>query len=146
MTDKQQQNRTGEPDPQVRKASSKTLVYLALHVMLAIYSMSSVCSKFAAGYDFMSLGFILCYGGMIACLGLYAIGWQQVIKRMPLTVAYANKAVTLIWGLVWGLLLFHEQITATKFLGAVIVLVGVVLYSLDGSDDETSDSLSEEGR
>ena len=47
---------------------------------------------------------------MVAILGIYAIGWQQVIKRMPLTTAYANKAVTLVWGLVWGLLLFHEQL------------------------------------
>jgi drug/metabolite transporter (DMT)-like permease len=119
---------------------------IALHLLLVLFSFSGITSKMAAQYPFMSWGFIFHYGLMVAVLGVYAIGWQQVIKRMPLTVAYANKAVTLIWGLVWGLLLFHEQITATKFLGAVIVLVGVVLYSLDGSDDETSDSLSEEGR
>ena len=68
--------------------------------------------------------------GMIALLGVYAIGWQQVIKLLPLTYAYANKAVTVLWGIVWGVLLFHEQVSPLKLLGALIVLAGVVLFSL----------------
>lgn len=108
---------------------------VALHVMLAVYSLSSVCAKLAAGFDFMSLGFIACYGGMIALLGAYAIGWQQVIKRLPLTYAYANKAVTVLWGIVWGVLLFHERVSPLKILGALIVLSGVVLFSLAERDE-----------
>lgn len=108
---------------------------VALHVMLAVYSLSSVCAKLAAGFDFMSLGFIACYGGMIALLGVYAIGWQQVIKRLPLTYAYANKAVTVLWGIVWGVILFQERVSPLKILGALIVLVGVVLFSLAERDE-----------
>ena len=108
---------------------------VALHVMLAVYSLSSVCAKLAAGFDFMGLGFIACYGGMIALLGAYAIGWQQVIKRLPLTYAYANKAVTVLWGIVWGVLLFHERVSPLKILGALIVLSGVVLFSLAERDE-----------
>lgn len=108
---------------------------VALHVMLAVYSLSSVCAKLAAGFDFMSPGFIACYGGMIALLGAYAIGWQQVIKRLPLTYAYANKAVTVLWGIVWGVLLFHERVSPLKILGALIVLSGVVLFSLAERDE-----------
>lgn len=109
---------------------------VALHVMLAVYSLSSVCAKLAAGFDFMSLGFIACYGGMIALLSVYAIGWQQVIKRLPLTYAYANKAVTVLWGIVWGVLLFQEQVSPLKILGALIVLAGVVLFSLAERDEK----------
>ena len=135
-----------EVSAEKRGKAPKLGIYLVLHVMLAIYSLSSVFSKLAAGYGFMSLGFILCYGAMIACMGLYALGWQQVIKRMPLTVAYANKAVTLIWGLIWGLLLFHEQITSGKLIGAAIVLAGVVLFSLDeGVESDQSDDKGLEG-
>lgn len=108
---------------------------VALHVMLAVYSLSSVCAKLAAGFDFMSLGFIACYGGMIALLGVYAIGWQQVIKRLPLTYAYANKAVTVLWGIVWGVILFQERVSPLKIIGALIVLVGVVLFSLAERDE-----------
>ena len=83
-----------------RGGGARALV--ALHVMLAVYSLSSVCAKLASGFEFLSPGFVACYGGMIALLGVYAIGWQQVIKLLPLTYAYANKAVTVLWGIVWG--------------------------------------------
>ena len=36
-------------------------------------------------------------------LVVYAVGWQQVIKHLPLTTAYANKAVTVVWGILLGL-------------------------------------------
>lgn len=111
-----------------RGGGARALV--ALHVMLAVYSLSSVCAKLASGFEFLSPGFVACYGGMIALLGVYAIGWQQVIKLLPLTYAYANKAVTVLWGIVWGVLLFHEQVSPLKLLGALIVLAGVVLFSL----------------
>lgn len=102
--------------------------------MLLLFSLSGVCAKLAAGHEFMSPGFILCYGGMVAILGVYAIGWQQIIKRMPLTAAYTNRAVTLIWGIVWGVLFFQERVTPIKLLGAAIVLAGIVLYALAGDE------------
>ncbi|OUO46807.1 transporter [Olsenella sp. An285] len=114
---------------------SRARALLALHAMLALYSLSSVCAKLAAGFDFMSVGFVGCYAGMIALLGIYAIGWQQVIKRLPLTFAYANKAVTVAWGIVWGMLLFNERVSPLKLLGALIVLAGVVLFSLAEKDE-----------
>lgn len=115
--------------------ASRGKTLLALHALLALYSLCSICGKLAAGFEFMSPGFVLCYGGMIGVLGVYAIGWQQVIKRMPLTSAYANKAVTIVWGIVWGVLLFHEAVTPAKLLGAAVVLAGVVLFSVaDGEE------------
>lgn len=116
-------------------SASRGKTLLALHALLALYSLCSICGKLAAGFEFMSPGFVLCYGGMIGILGVYAIGWQQVIKRMPLTSAYANKAVTIVWGIVWGVLLFHEAVTPAKLLGAAVVLAGVVLFSVaDGEE------------
>lgn len=116
-------------------AASRGKTLLALHALLALYSLCSICGKLAAGFEFMSPGFVLCYGGMICVLGIYAIGWQQVIKRMPLTSAYANKAVTIVWGIVWGVLLFREAVTPAKLIGAAVVLAGVVLFSVaDGEE------------
>lgn len=124
------------------RAEGSTKVLVGLHALLALYSLSSICGKLAAGFDFLSLGFILCYGGMIAVLGIYAIGWQQIIKRVPLTFAYANRAVTVVWGIIWGALFFHEGISPLKLFGAAIVLAGVVLYASTEHDDETSGSTS----
>ncbi|OUN44620.1 transporter [Enorma massiliensis] len=116
---------------------SKTTVLLALHILLAVYSLSGVLSKLASGFSFSDIGFYLCYCGIIALLGVYAIGWQQIIKRLPLTTAYANKAVTVVWGIIWGILLFSEEINLFKALGAVVVLAGVALYAVaDNATEE----------
>ncbi len=111
-------------------------IYIILHIMLMLYSMGGILSKSAAGESFLSLRFCLLYGGLLVILGLYAIGWQQMIKRMPLTTAFANKAVTVVWGLVWGLLFFGESITTGKVIGALMVVGGIVLFAL--SDEDTS--------
>ena len=106
-----------------------------LHIMLMIYSMSGICSKLAAGQKFLSFKFCLYYGLIIVLLGFYAIGWQQIIKRMPLTVAFANKAVTVAWGIVWGFIFFNEAITPGKVVGAVLVIVGILVYAIADKEE-----------
>lgn len=117
---------------------SKIKVIFALHLMLMVYSMSGICSKLAASEQFLSPKFCLYYAIIILLLGFYAIGWQQIIKRLPLTTAFANKAVTVVWGIVWGLLFFHESITPGKIIGAALIVVGVVIYAKSdgGKEDE----------
>jgi len=34
-----------------------------------------------------------------------------------------------LWGILWGALLFHETISVRKIIGAVIIMSGIVLYS-----------------
>ena len=106
----------------------KTKTLILLHLLLMVYSMSGVFSKLAAGETFLSVKFCLYYGAIIAFLGFYAIGWQQIIKRLPLTTAFANKAVTTLWGLVWGML--KEQITPGKLIGVALVVTGVAIFSM----------------
>lgn len=60
-------------------------------------------------------------------LFVYAIGWQQIIRHLPLNTAYTNKAVSIAWGVIWGILIFGEPITWNKVLGAVIVIAGVLV-------------------
>jgi drug/metabolite transporter (DMT)-like permease len=121
------------------------LTYVVLHLMLMIYSMSGICSKMASRQAFLSPKFILYYGLVIVLLGFYAIAWQQIIKRLPLTTAYANRAVTVIWGAVWGLIIFHEEIHLNKMIGILLVVAGVALYALsDGGDDVKKSSSSPE--
>ena len=56
--------------------------FLLLHIILGIYAGSSVCSKLAAQQPFLSAAFIVLYGLMLLALVVYAVGWQQVIKRL----------------------------------------------------------------
>ena len=113
-----------------------------LHLLLAVYSLTGVASKFAAREEFLSPKFILFYGLVLLGLFVYAFVWQQLIKHMPLITAYANKGVTVIWGIIWGYLVFSEQITIRKLIGAVIIICGIVMIvTADGA--ETDDSVKE---
>ena len=107
---------------------------------MIIYSLGAVFSKVAADEDLFSLKFCLCYTGIIVTLVIYALGWQQIIKRIPLTVAFANKAVTVVWGLIWGVLFFSESITIGKLIGALMVIVGVITFAF--SNDEKEDEIT----
>ena len=115
--------------------------FLLLHVILGVYAGSSVCSKLAARQPFLSAAFILLYGLMLAALVVYAVGWQQVIKHLPLTTAYANKAVTVVWGILLGLAVFGEAVTLRRVIGAVIIICGIVLFvRADNENREGEDS------
>ena len=111
-------------------------IYLFLQALMLLFSLSTVCAKLAAGYPLLSWGFIFYYGMVIVILGLYAVLWQQVVKRMPLTSAYTGKAVTVVWGMVWGVLIFKEQLSLIQWLGAAVIMAGVVLYALADKEDE----------
>ena len=116
----------------MNKSKIKTL--FLLHIMLMIYSMSGICSKMASKQEFLSTEFY--YAMIIILLGFYAIGWQQIIKRLPLTMAFANKAVTIVWGIIWGVVFFDEAITAGKIIGAILVIIGVVIYAKSDGEKE----------
>ncbi|MCF0104477.1 MAG: transporter [Eggerthellaceae bacterium] len=104
-------------------------VYFALHLLLVFYSLAAVLSKFAAGVEFFSIEFILLYACIIMILAFFAIGWQQILKRMTLTAAFANKGITVVWCLIWGALIFSEETNWIKLLGALLVIVGIVLLA-----------------
>lgn len=106
---------------------SKRKSYILLHFLLLFLSFSGVFSKLAAGESFLSFSFIFYYGCVLCILFIYAILWQQVLKKIPLTIAYCNKSVTIIWGMILGALLFGETITLQKILGAGIVFAGVII-------------------
>ncbi len=110
--------------------------YVLLHVLFMIYSFSGILSKVAAHSAFLSLKFCLCYSGILLLLGLYAIFWQQIIKKLSLTSAYANKAIAVVWGMLWGLIFFGEIITLKKIIGALIIILGIVIYSISDNKKE----------
>lgn len=98
----------------------------------------------AASFAFDDVRFYLLYAAVLAVLFLYAIGWQQVIKRLPLTTAFSNRAITVFWGLVWGVLFFQEELNFLKVLGAAIVVAGVMLYSrADAADADQPEPAKE---
>lgn len=116
-----------------------------LQAVFFIYSISSVVSKTASGKELLSFEFLLFYGLDVMILGIYALLWQQVIKKFELSIAYANKAVTLLWALIWGIVIFREQITPGKVIGIVLVMAGIFILN-SGEADENPEARGNEGK
>lgn len=109
----------------MNKKNLKALILL--HVILFVYSLGGIASKFAAKQRFLSLKFLFFYGVVLLVLVVYAIAWQQILKKISLITAYSNKAITVIWGIVWGAIIFHESISINKIAGSLFIVLGVYL-------------------
>ncbi len=116
---------------------------IILHIVLALYSLFGIASKLAAQEEFLSFRFIMLYGAVIVNLGVYAIVWQQLLKRIPVITAYANKAVTVVWGILWGYLFFGEKITVLKIVGAIVIIIGVLFVVFDETSENKNDEKKE---
>ena len=103
---------------------------LLLQGAVFLYSINSVCGKKASEYPLFSLPFFLWFGLQLLMLMIYALLWQQAIKSLELGTAYANKSVSLLWTLLFGMLLFGEEITLRKFLAVPLIIAGTCLMNL----------------
>ena len=106
---------------------SKIKNYIWLHILLFIFSFCGVFSKLAANESFLSYKFCLFYGISLLILTIYAVLWQQILKRFNLTTAFLNKAITIFWGIIWGVCFFKETVKITMIIGSIIVFIGVSL-------------------
>ncbi len=113
------------------KVKKKNLLDIVLlEVSVVVYSLSTVAANMASKQEFLSLKYILFFGLDFCILGVYAILWQQVIKKFQLSIAYANKAVTLLWSMLWNFIIFSLGITPGKVAGVLLVMVGVIVMNM----------------
>ena len=110
---------------------------ILLQLIVIIYTFNSVLAKFSSGSELMSFAFIGFYVGEVAILGVYAILWQQMIKRFDLGVAYANRAMALLWSAIWAVVIFHDELTVKNVIGIVLVIAGTVVVNMDNKEAET---------
>jgi drug/metabolite transporter (DMT)-like permease len=111
--------------------NGKIKYYFLLHFLIFIYSIYALLCKLASANPFLSMQFMMLYGCALAVMLIYALFWQKVLKNLPLNIAFSNKAVVIIWGMVWGAAFFSETVTAPKIIGALLVMLGVYLVVQD---------------
>ena len=115
-----------------RLKSLKPADFLLLEISVLVYSLSTVAANMASKHEFLSFGYIMFFGLDFVILAVYAILWQQIIKKFELSIAYANKSVTLLWSMLWNYLIFSTGITPGKVAGVVLVMIGVIIMNLGG--------------
>lgn len=100
---------------------------IRLHLVIFIYSLSTVFAKLAGRQEFLSAGFFALCLLMFLLLALYAVLWQKMLGRFSLSVAYANRAFDLLWGMVFGAVFFGECISVRSAVCVLLVFAGIVL-------------------
>lgn len=67
--------------------------------------------------------------GAVGVMGLYAVLWQQILKRIELSLAYMFKGTSIVFVMLLAYILFGEQITWNNIIGAIIIISGIVLFA-----------------
>lgn len=107
---------------------------LILQGIIIIYTLSSIFAKVASGQADL-IGFFLFMGLEFFCLAVYALFWQQAIKKIELSVAYANRAMVLLWSMIWAVVIFHDKITVQNIVGIVLVIAGTFLINTEKEEE-----------
>ena len=107
--------------------SFKQVVVLLLVFLL--YSFEPIAAKYTSQQEWNTFAFWLGLGAVFGILGLYAIFWQQLLKQIPLSVAYMFRGSTLIFVLIMSVILLRDTVTLYNCIGALMIVSGIVLYS-----------------
>lgn len=120
----------------------KWMIYIVLIGINMLYACVSIFTKYASQQEFMSWNFMLGVMGAVGVMGLYAVLWQQILKRVELSVAYMFKGTSIIFVMLLACLLFGEQITWNNILGTIIIIAGIVLFAYDPKSFPLTSNLS----
>ena len=107
----------------------KYSIFLVLIGVNLVYACTSIFTKMASRQNMLSEPYLLWVVGTVGVMGVYAILWQQVIKRMPISTAYMFKGMSLVFVLLISALLFGEAISVSNLIGSAIIITGIVLYA-----------------
>lgn len=107
--------------------------FLFMHIAFMVYCIYPLLGKFATRYELFSFPFIILYCMVLGVLFIYAILWQQVLKKIPLSIAIAHKSITVIWGMIFGFFVFGEKISLKMLIGVALILCGILLLSTEKS-------------
>lgn len=103
-------------------------VYLILLLVNLLFSTVSIAVKYASMQEMFSMRYFISIGSVIAMLGTYAILWQQILKRVEITLAYMFKATGIIYVLLYSVFMFNESITIWNVIGASVIITGIIMY------------------
>lgn len=111
---------------------------ILLQAIIIIYTVSSVMSKLASASE-EPIQFLLFFGLEFVILAVYAVLWQQMIKKFELSVAYAKRSMAILWSMIWAVVFFHDQITLKNILGVLLVLLGTIIVNIDAKGEGQDD-------
>jgi len=104
---------------------------IKIQVIICFFSVINILSKYASNFDFLSLKFFLAYALILTCFLVYAFFWQKLLKKHSLFKVYSNRALLVVWALIWGVILFSEKVTLYNIIGIIIIICGIMVVFSD---------------
>lgn len=107
-------------------ASDQKNNIILIFLLYFFYSTIGIIAKYnALTSQIGSFRFLLLLGIELGFLGLFTLGWQYLLKKFELSYVYLFKGTTILWGLLFAKVFFHEVITTTNILGSMIIMIGI---------------------
>lgn len=103
--------------------------FALLVVAFLVYSTTGIFTKLASGEEFLSIEYLSFFAIAILTIGFYAILWQVVLKKVPLTQAFLFKSMTVLFSFCFAYFIFDESITWKNLLGATFIIGGIMVNS-----------------
>lgn len=102
---------------------------ISLITVNLLYAIVLILNRMASIYAPLSLGYVLLLSISVIVLTIYALSWQQIIKRMPISDAYMFKGTSIVFVLLLSACFFEEIITWQNVVGSITIILGIALFA-----------------
>ena len=68
-------------------------------------------------------------GAMGVCFTIAGLLWMYMLKNFQFSVAYPVTSIAYVFGMLAAVFVFHESVPLTRWLGVVLIMVGVALVA-----------------
>ncbi len=98
---------------------------LLLIIAFSTYSCVGIFSKMASFQDYLTLWYCIYFVCIMLLLTVYAILWQIILNKIPLSQAYLFKSITIFFSLLFAYSIFGESITWKNIIGVMLIIIGL---------------------
>ncbi len=109
----------------------KRNLYALAIIAIFFESLTSPFLKLGGKYPFLSPMYLFWFCAAVVILAGYAVAWQLILERLPLTTAYLRKGISYMLIFVWAVVIFHEAITVKQVVGIIVIIIGMVVSMSD---------------
>jgi drug/metabolite transporter (DMT)-like permease len=63
------------------------------------------------------------------CFGAGTVLWFYILKHYPLSSAYPLLSLSYVFGMIASIVVFHESVDSTKWIGTLLIMFGCYLIA-----------------
>ncbi len=96
-------------------AGGQVFLKIALQKMLPFGWYKSFWASVFLNWQFAVCGLLFAAASIL---------WMYIIKHFPLATAYPMVSLSYVFGMLAAIVIFHEEVSASKWVGVVLIIIG----------------------